>query len=165
MKIALNARENSDKVVLDGLTPGKRAATLWSKLARFVPKKWDPKLFRAKVALSRPVFLLWKSFASQEWLHFRDNYETPQKHFLCRASRTPRQFLGQGPQLWSRISKRDVLAAPSFSGFHFPSPIRGYGLSSDFSGNFEAHARLAARVLRRPRPPPQDLKSIIWDQI
>ena len=74
MKIALNARENSDKVVLDGLTPGKRATTLWSKLARFVPKKWDPKLFRAKVALSRRVFLLRKSFASQKWLPFRDHH-------------------------------------------------------------------------------------------
>ena len=122
MKIALNARENSDKVVLDGLTPGKRAATLWSKLARFVPKKWDPKLFRAKVALSRPVFLLWKSFASQEWLHFRDTYETPQKHFLCRASRTPRRFLGQVHNFGRGTQSVTVWHPSIFHGFIFHLP-------------------------------------------
>ena len=122
MKIALNARENSDKVVLDGLTPGKRAATLWSKLARFVPKKWDPKLFRAKVALSRPVFLLWKSFASQEWLHFRDTYETPKKHFLCRASRTPRRFLGQVHNFGRGTQSVTVWHPSIFHGFIFHLP-------------------------------------------
>ena len=97
--------------------------------------------------------------------HTRKGLSLSLSNFSLPRESNPTSISGTSPQLWSRNSKCDGLAPLNFSGFHFPSPIRGYGLSSDFSRNFEAHARLAARVLRRPRPRPQDLKSIIWDQI
>ena len=73
-KIALNARENSDKVVLDTLTQGKRAATLWSKLARFVPKKWGP---IEKTGLFSVFFAL---------ISFTENYYLERERALSRIS-------------------------------------------------------------------------------